>query len=772
MNDLNPRSSRTSSTWAPFAGGGGVGPEVKGYRIVRQLKTCDLADTFVAEDISAGSEVVLRIVHAWLCPTPEAKAALQSRVGIFESIQNPHVVKILGITQSVDARLAFVTEALQGRELSEVIPELRPKPGAGDGGARLQLVLRLLRQLLGGLAAAHARGLVHGELGPTSCRVSGNAEQMHLQLLDFGLSGAGEPDDAAAPGDVGDATAIFSGRAEYSSPEHADQQPISQQTDIYLAGVLAYELLTGRVPFSGPNSILVLEQHRSKTPDRPSALVPDAGIPADLDEVVMRALEKSPDQRFQDMDEFERAISKFVTSTPSPTPKQATPAGPQNPLPPASLATGPTASGPAISGGGETTVLSREQRATLLVSAQQTVQIDGSDDWQTIDRPRSPGGQRSMSAAGAVETGARPERAAPTPRRTVGFQADFSGRAPNPDQTEMIRPEHRRMASGRGPSAVEFARGQRPGTGSGPTRGGPERPAFARSSGDALERSLGAASGPSTGGPSFGASGPSSSTSASASWAPAGSRRSAGERSTSMGADAAEPEGPKPRYDFGRVGDTVASVPHGKAKPAMAARAPAHRDGEHWLQSWPVRIALGALALALTVAAGIAVAFVLEPPDETGIRTPVAVPPQPTPQPIPVYEPPERVPQHPDFPEPLPPEPELEPLPPEPVEEPRKPRKPRVKPGIPLELSKTDIDRGVSRLAGGISACGSQHNAPAGLSFQIEFAVTPDGKVQRARAGGAQMPEALKTCVESRAEGLRFRRTRDILRKFSRSFRF
>ena len=160
--------------------------------------------------------------------------------------------------------------------------------------------------MLAALSAAHRRDVIHRDIKPQNVLV---AEDGHLKVTDFGIARAG---DDAGMTEVGSVI----GTAQYLSPEQARGEEVTPASDCYSAGILLYEMLTGRVPFDGDKPVAIAMRQINEPPIAPRLLVPQ--IPPQLDEIVMKALEKRPGNRYRTAEEFTRALMEIRPTLPAP----------------------------------------------------------------------------------------------------------------------------------------------------------------------------------------------------------------------------------------------------------------------------------------------------------------------------------------------------------------------------------------------------------------------------------------------------------------------
>jgi serine/threonine-protein kinase len=182
-------------------------------------------------------------------------------------------------------------EYLDGRTLKELLVRNGPTP--------VRIAIDYARQILSALAFAHRGGIVHRDIKPHNIVVGSDGR---LKVTDFGIarSGASQMTEAGS----------IVGTAQYLSPEQARGAPVDPRSDIYSLGIVLYEMLTGKVPFTGDTPVEIAMKHLSQIPEPPSELRSD--VPHELDAVVMRALAKDPDQRYESADEMDADLARVA----------------------------------------------------------------------------------------------------------------------------------------------------------------------------------------------------------------------------------------------------------------------------------------------------------------------------------------------------------------------------------------------------------------------------------------------------------------------------
>jgi serine/threonine-protein kinase len=253
------------------------------YQLGRPLGAGALGQVFEAADRATAGHVAVRVAHARLVGDAGGRAAFLRAAREAARLAHPNVVAVLGVGE--DQGVPFVaTELVEGRTVRELQRAAGPAPTAR--------AVEIAAQVCSALGAAHAQGLIHGGLTPGNVMLRPDGR---VQVADFGL--------AALP------LARSSGAAAYLSPEQVQSGRADDRSDLYALGCCLFELLTGEPPFDGPTPFVVMRRHLEERPQPPSAVRP--GLPAWLDELVLRALAKLPHERQQTAAELRHALAQL-----------------------------------------------------------------------------------------------------------------------------------------------------------------------------------------------------------------------------------------------------------------------------------------------------------------------------------------------------------------------------------------------------------------------------------------------------------------------------
>lgn len=280
------------------------------YRLARELGRGGMATVYLARDLKHRRDVAVKVVHPMFAAAMGADRFLRE-IEIVAQLRHPNIVPLFDSGEA-NGSLYYVMPYETGLSLRHRL--------ANEGALPLEDVLLILRDVCDALAYAHARGIVHRDIKPDNVLLSGR----HAMLTDFGIAKASS-DPAFRPTSATDAgirptiTVAGStiGTPEYMAPEQIAGDPgIDHRADIYAIGMLGYELLTGRLPFSGRSRLEIFAAHMTDSPPSVTQHRPD--VPAALAELVMRSLEKLPADRWQSVDEMLRRIETIAATTGAP----------------------------------------------------------------------------------------------------------------------------------------------------------------------------------------------------------------------------------------------------------------------------------------------------------------------------------------------------------------------------------------------------------------------------------------------------------------------
>ena len=260
------------------------------YVIKRKLGSGGMADVYLAEDQELGRRVALKLLDERHAADEQFVERFRREAQSAAGLNHPNIVSIFDRGYA-EGTYYIAMEYLDGRTLKELLVRNGPTP--------IPIAIDYARQILGALAFAHRNGIVHRDIKPHNIVVGSDGR---LKVTDFGIarSGASQMTEAGS----------IVGTAQYLSPEQARGAPVDPRSDLYSLGIVLYEMLTGKVPFTGDTPVEIAMKHLSQVPEPPSALRPE--VPHDLDAVVMRALAKDPDQRYASAEEMDADLARVA----------------------------------------------------------------------------------------------------------------------------------------------------------------------------------------------------------------------------------------------------------------------------------------------------------------------------------------------------------------------------------------------------------------------------------------------------------------------------
>jgi len=309
------------------------------YRVLSRLGEGGMGTVYLCEHAVLRRRFAVKVLRADLSSDAELVDRFRNEAIAASRIGQENVVDVVDFGAEEDGALYYVMEALDGRSLGAVIREEGPLP--------VVRALDLLEQISRALAAAHASGVVHRDVKPDNVflvRREDGGER--AKVIDFGISrvpGTGRAQRITRAG------AII-GTPEYMAPEQANGGAVDHRADVYAAGVLLFEMLTGELPLEAATPLATIVAHQTRTPDPPSRRI--AGIPPEVDAIVLRALAKRPEDRFGSMEVLAAEAARIRSSLPGGSSGPTTPPG------------GPAPAGASPSRRGETVALPDPQEGS------------------------------------------------------------------------------------------------------------------------------------------------------------------------------------------------------------------------------------------------------------------------------------------------------------------------------------------------------------------------------------------------------------------------
>jgi serine/threonine protein kinase len=268
------------------------------FRLLQRLGSGGMGAVFLGEQLDCSRRrMAIKILDASARDWCRAIDRFLWEARLAARIRHPNVVEAHDYGSTPAGIVYMVMELLEGRDLRAIIRD--------NGGLSWRWTRYVMRQVCAGINALHRLGVVHRDLKSSNCfyvRRSGA-----IKIIDLGIATFEDP-MVTAPGDD-DRTVV--GTPEYMAPEQIRGTPVDRRADVYAAGVLVYELLTGRVPFSGRSTEEVFEQQLRHPPPPVTWLGPSVAVPEGIDAVLQKALAKRPRDRYANMTELIDALDEL-----------------------------------------------------------------------------------------------------------------------------------------------------------------------------------------------------------------------------------------------------------------------------------------------------------------------------------------------------------------------------------------------------------------------------------------------------------------------------
>ncbi|HEX8950533.1 MAG TPA: serine/threonine-protein kinase [Polyangia bacterium] len=275
------------------------------YLVEDKLGEGGFGAVYRATQTQMNRKVALKVLHAKMAKDPQVVGRFKREAQASSLLRAPHTVQVYDFDQSPDGLMYLAMEILQGRSLHAILAEDGPLPPA-----RLVGVMDGIAESLG---EAHGHGIVHRDIKPENIYLEQRPTPDFVKVLDFGIakivSGEGL---GGSTGPALTAAGQTLGTLEYMSPEQLMGAQLDGRSDLYALGILAYELVTGALPFVCKTPGEMITAHLKTMPPPPSQAAPGSGIPPLLDQVILKLLAKKRDDRYRDTAELRGDLARLV----------------------------------------------------------------------------------------------------------------------------------------------------------------------------------------------------------------------------------------------------------------------------------------------------------------------------------------------------------------------------------------------------------------------------------------------------------------------------
>ena len=276
------------------------------YRVEGKIGEGGMGAVYAARHVHLNKQYAIKVLTGAALKSATAIDRLKQEAIAASSIDHDNIVDVTNFDTYEDGSVFIVMELLRGESLAARL---------GRGPIVAHETVKIAQQICGALGAAHARGIVHRDLKPENVFLSIKGGIERVKVLDFGIS---KVKSAEAEGVRMTRTGQLVGTPLYMSPEQArGETEIDLRVDIYALGVMLYEMLAGVPPFDGKNYFELLWKHGNEAPVSLAKRNPNVFIPPALDAVVLKALAKEREQRFQTMGELSAALHEAMPDVPA-----------------------------------------------------------------------------------------------------------------------------------------------------------------------------------------------------------------------------------------------------------------------------------------------------------------------------------------------------------------------------------------------------------------------------------------------------------------------
>jgi len=255
------------------------------YQLKGLLGKGGMARVYVAEDTRTKEPVAVKILNRDVASDAVSRERFLREIEVAAAIGHPNVVQVLDAGERPDGAPFIVLEFLHGETLGDLLRR--------DGAVESAFAVPMLAKAASALAAAHHAGIIHRDVKPDNLFLIGERGAPYsLKVLDFGMAKLQQSGSLSQSG-------MTLGTLAYIAPEQALADAIDARTDVYSLGVVMYRMLTGRLPFDPPDDATLIAQHLFVPPPRPTVVRP--GLDPRLEAVMLTALRKRPENRYQTM---------------------------------------------------------------------------------------------------------------------------------------------------------------------------------------------------------------------------------------------------------------------------------------------------------------------------------------------------------------------------------------------------------------------------------------------------------------------------------------
>lgn len=262
------------------------------FKIVDFIDKGGMGEVYLGKNEAIGQKVAIKFLHKKFAADEHLVMRFLNEARSYCKVNHPNAVTLLEYGQHTDGSLYIITEFIEGKSLSKTLKDRGPFD--------LQKVISVGKQICEVLTAAHEQGVIHRDLKPDNIMLTpGPKDRYQVKVLDFGIAKITDEDS----GPMTETGAIF-GTPEFMSPEQARGDGAEPRSDLYALGLILFYMVTGKLPFKGKNKFAVLHKHINDDAPKPSAMAPYLQISPALEALILKCLEKDPEDRYSSADEL------------------------------------------------------------------------------------------------------------------------------------------------------------------------------------------------------------------------------------------------------------------------------------------------------------------------------------------------------------------------------------------------------------------------------------------------------------------------------------
>jgi serine/threonine-protein kinase len=276
------------------------------YRLVSVLGEGGMGTVYLAEHVAIGKQLAVKVLASEFAQQDQYRKRFLREAQAISQIAHENIVEVTDFGVTPHGSLYLVMEYLQGEGLADTLQ--------AEGALPWSRAKPMILQICRALHAAHAKGILHRDVKPENCfRIKRGSNRDFMKVLDFGLAKILGSQGGVETSLTGTGRVI--GTAEYMSPEQIRGEKLDARSDVYSAGIVLYETMTGCVPYAADHYTLVLDQQLHAQPVPPRQVAPHGDISDDLERVILRALQKDRAHRYANIEEFATDLAQVVVST-------------------------------------------------------------------------------------------------------------------------------------------------------------------------------------------------------------------------------------------------------------------------------------------------------------------------------------------------------------------------------------------------------------------------------------------------------------------------